>query len=198
MLYLCLADLVYVCMWGGVLDCFLGFFGENIWNLTPQFTVTELSTTYVHNLLKIYNWELAALLLVLKSLPRETLFSPNKSFRGTQEVNYSGKKSFLNFLEHCNIMLIYLKKWTVSWMTVESWQTWPCQMSWHSFGAEGTFPLLYVIHHHRMWEFYEVSSVILKCPAFYVVRATRLKTGCVYVCLGLNDMKKKSEIQEFS
>lgn len=46
-------------------------------------------------------------------------------------------------------------------------------MSWHSVGVEGTFSPIYVIHHHSMWEFYEVSSVTLNCSVFYVVCVTQ-------------------------
>lgn len=46
-----------------------------------------------------------------------------------------------------------------------------------------------------MWEFYEISSVILKCLAFHTVRAAQWKQA-LCVCIYLNEMKKKSEIQE--
>lgn len=48
-----------------------------------------------------------------------------------------------------------------------------------------------------MWEFYEISSVILKYLAFYAICAAQWKQA-VCACICLNEMKKRSEIQEIS
>jgi hypothetical protein len=75
------------------------------------------------------------------------------------------------------------RKWVLGWITGESWQTWPCQMPWHGLRAEGTFPLLIVISHLRMWEFCEgpVFHWNAQLSALCILLCEHRLCGCLHM-----------------
>ena len=144
------------------------------------------------NLLKIHHWKPALLLLAFEILWQGGVFSPNWSFERPQKDPWSPFWTFGSLQYYADLS----KMWILTWITADSWQPWACLMSWHSFGVEGDFPTSLCnpqAAHVAVWCCFFCCTEML---SFSYRSCFSMKTASVYVCIYLNEMKKKSETQE--